>query len=547
MRYDAVIIGSGAGGGPLALRLSEAGLSVLVLEKGPRLNGSDYDHDEAAIESGLFTPDIKTDPHTVVTKKTTRPVRSTLGWVASCLGGGTEHMGAYLYRFHPVDFKMRSHFGEIDALADWPIAYNELEPYYSEAEWEMGVAGKAGANPFEGFRSKPYVMEPLDAHSIATDFEALCDSRGLTAFPTPRAVNPHAYLGRPICDYCESCAGYGCPVGARGTSQSALLSRAEATGNCQIETHAMVHTIVTDRQNTARGCVYWNHEGKEIEIEASLVCVCCSAVESARLLLLSKNPQFPDGLANSNGLVGRNLQFHAVTMGQGNFQRHTAPKSIFGDQRPFFGRSVMDYYFLPEGVSSLNKGGVLRFGFVPRMPLATERKVRSQSGRHLENPDLQQAIELNLQNERSIYFEAFHDFLPTPDTYVSLDPEVKDKWGLPSAQISLGLHPHHKIAGKWLGEKAASLMDGLGARDISFSSIGGTSSYLVMGTCRFGDHADTSVLDINCKTHEVENLYVVDGSFMPSSGGGPPTLTILANSFRVADHLVRRANSGDFS
>ena len=243
MRYDAVIIGSGAGGGPLALRLAGAGMKVLVLEKGPRLGPRDYAHDELAVERGMFTPDTATDPHAVVTRKTKTPTRMALGWVASCVGGGTEHMGAYLYRFHPVDFRMRSHFGALDGFADWPFSYEELEPYYAMAEHEVGVAGLAGANPFEGRRSGPYPLPPLPAHPVSRQLEALCAARGLTAFPTPRAINSRPYGGRPACAFCENCSGYGCPKGARGSSQAALLSRAEATGHCTILPNVMVHTV----------------------------------------------------------------------------------------------------------------------------------------------------------------------------------------------------------------------------------------------------------------------------------------------------------------
>ena len=536
MRCDAVIIGSGAGGGPLALRLAQAGWKVLVLEKGPRLTAADYEHDEIAIERGLFLPDPAADPHTVVTRRTTTPMRTMLGWIASCVGGGTEHMGGYFYRFHPVDFRMRSHFGDRYGFADWPFSYGDLEPYYCEAERELGVSGHAGANPFEGPRSAPYPLPPLAAHPVADALEAACEGRGLTAFPTPRAVNSIAYRGRPACSYCPGCASYGCPTGARGTAQSALLSRAEATGNCRVEAGAMVHRICVDSRNRATGCVYWNQAGEEIEVAAGITCVCCSAIESARLLLLSRTPRFPDGLANGNGLVGRYLQFHAVTMGEGTLP--AAAEAQTTDEGPFLGRSVMDHYFLPAGVSDLDKGGLLRFGLTPRTPLASARAVLARHRSPFWGRTLKAELRTAFHTERKVYFEAFHDFLPTPRTHVDLDPDVRDRWGLPVARISLDPHPHHRTAGQWLAQRGGDLLADLGARELSFPHIGGTSSYLVMGSCRAGCDPATSVLDANCRTHEVENLFVVDGSFMPSSGGAPPTLTILANSFRVATYIA---------
>ena len=547
MRYDAVIIGSGAGGAPLALRFATAGMKTLVLEKGPDHQLADYEHDELALEEGLFTPSPGDDPHAVVTPKTTTPILSTLGWGASCVGGGTAHMGSYLFRFHPADFRMGSLFGDAARnglesaeanLVDWPFSYDALEPYYAAAEREIGVAGRAGANPFEGPRSAPYPMPPLKAHPIAARLEGACAKRGLTAFPTPRGVNSIPRQGRPACAYCECCAGYGCPTGARGSTQAALLPRAEATGNCDVLAGAMVHTITVDRRGRASGCVFWDVDGMEREVAADVVCVACSAVESARLLLMSASSRFPDGLANNNGLVGRNLQFHAVTMGYGEFSLDSAAGEILRDPHPFLGRSVMDYYFLPDGVAELPKGGLLRFGFMPRAPIAIGRRALAESPGDLWGESLKQAIRRRYAEQRSVSFEAFHDFLPNERTAVELDPAIKDKWGLPAARIKLDLHPHHRICGEWLAARAGELLDDLGAETISITDIGGTSSYLVMGTCRAGDDPDASVLDANCQAHEVGNLYVVDGSFMPTSGGGPPTLTILANSFRVADRIV---------
>lgn len=539
MGLDAVIIGSGAGAGPLALKLSLAGLKVLVLEKGRRLSREDYAHTPATIEDGLFTPDMSDDPHMVVTKKTVQPIRSHLGWVASCVGGGTEHMGAYLYRFHAADFEMRTRFGDRDGLADWPYRYDDLEPYYREAEDAVGVSGLAGANPFEGPRSGDYPMPPLTAHPIADAVEAACAARGLTAFPTPRAVNSTRYNDREACRYCETCAGYGCPVGARGSSQEALLARAEATGNCTVQAQAMVSKITTNDIGEATGCRYQDEQGNDVDVQARMVFVCCSAVESARLLLLSKSDRFPNGLANENGLVGKNLQFHAVTMGQGliddpGHDHSTAP--------PFIGRSVMDHYFLPDTVSTLAKGGILRFGFVPRAHLLGHQNVAAQQGG--QNGAQAGPPHPNRAAERGIYFEVFHDFLPSPDCHVSLDPVHSDKWGLPCARIALDIHPHHKIAGRWLGERGCEILRDIGARQVGLSDIGGTSSYLVMGTCRAGEDPQSSVLDPYCRAHNIPNLYVVDGSFMPTSGGAPPTLTILANSFRVADHVLKHAANG---
>ena len=543
---DALIVGSGAGGGPLALALSRAGLDVLVLEKGLRHRREDYPADEVEqARRRLFVPRLEDEPHTVVTLKTTTPVPTELGWIAVCLGGGTVHMGSYLYRFHPEDFRLRSRLGPYEEIADWPFGYDELEPYYARAEREVGVAGLSGATPFEGPRSAPYPLPPLDSHPLARHVEEACRRRGLHPFPTPRAVNSRPYQGRPVCAYCDHCGGFGCRTGAKGSVQEALIPRAERTGRCEVRTGCMAKEILVDRRGRAAGCVYLDVSGAEREARARVVFVCCSAIESARLLLLSRSARFPDGLANGSGLVGRHLQFHGVTMGQAGFRIDRHPALPLSPWHPFLGVSVMDHYFLPAGVSDWPKGGILRFDMSPSHPLAAFGRIAG-SGPPLWGMELKRRLREEVADRRAVFFEVFHDFLPNDRTFVELDSEVRDRWGLPVARIHLDLPAHHRAAGGWIFQRACEILDDLGAEDFQALSLGGTSAYLVQGTCRAGLDPRTSVLDPWCRAHEVPNLYVVDGSFLPTSGGAPPTLTILANSFRVADHAIAHWRRGDF-
>lgn len=440
---------------------------------------------------------------------------------------------------------MRRRFGAVEELADWPYSYDDLEPYYSRAEWEVGVAGQAGANPHEGHRSRPYPMPPLSAHPLAESLEEICQRRGLHLFPTPRGVNSRPYQGRPSCIYCESCAGFGCEVGAKGSAQEALIDRAEATGRCEIRSRSMVHRITVDARGRATGCVFYDDAGREHEVRARVVCVCCSAVESARLLLLSRSPRHPDGLGNAHGHVGRHLQFHAVTMGVARIPVGQPPDPKLADRHPFLGRSLMDHYFLPDGVASLAKGGILRFGMFPRSPLNTAAFLVSRATEVPWGEDLKALLTAHYRDFTTVHCEAFHDFLPNRQTFVELDPEVRDIWGLAVARIHLGVPEHHRIVGRWLFDRAAEILSELGAEEITATDLGGTSSYLVHGTCRAGHDSRSSVLNPYCQVHDIANLFVVDGSFMPTSGGASPTLTILANSFRVADHLVARLRSGE--
>ncbi|HYC89229.1 MAG TPA: GMC family oxidoreductase [Thermoanaerobaculia bacterium] len=475
--YDAIVIGSGAGGGAVAWRLASAGWRVLVLEKGPRHARRDYRRD-GGLKPGEFIPALDVDPHTVVTRRTTTPVRTTLGWIATCVGGGTVHMGGYFYRFHPDDFRMRTRFGAYLGVADWPYSCDELEPYYAVAERMMGVS------------------TALRVHPFAERVDAAGRRRGWHPFPTPRAINAEEYDGRPACEYCALCASYGCPVGARGTSQETFIAHAERSGRCEVRPLSMVRRIEREGDRVT-GCTYLDAEGREHFAAARVVCVSASAIESARLLLLSN-------LGNEEGQVGRNLQFHAVTMGEASFVAFPE-----GDS-PFLGRSIGDFYFLPEGVSDLPKGGMIRFGLTP--------------------------------GRAGLYFEVFHDFLPNEHTFVTLDDATTDRWGLPAARIHLDVPAHHRRAGRFLADRALDLCEDLGATEGITTDVGGTSAYLVHGTCRAGGDPRTSVLDPFCRVHALRNLYVADGSFMPTSGGASTTLTIVANALRTADHILARAS-----
>src|SRR5215216_4730641 len=176
---DVLIIGSGAGGGPLAASLAKAGYEVLVLEKGPFYQREDYVYDEVATtRRDFFLPVMQAEPHMLVRAGDPWPVPTFLGWIGNCVGGGTVRMGGFLYRFHPDDFHMGSRYGSYEAIADWPYSYDDLEPYYTRAEWEAGISGAAGANPFEGPRSKPYPLPPLDTHPLTARLEEACRRLG---------------------------------------------------------------------------------------------------------------------------------------------------------------------------------------------------------------------------------------------------------------------------------------------------------------------------------------------------------------------------------
>lgn len=544
--YDVLVIGSGAGGGPLAARLSAAGWQVLLLEKGRQRRREEYTHDEVEmLHRDFFVPTPLDEPHVLLPHGHAQPQPTQLGWVGNSVGGGTVRMGGYFYRFQPDDFRMRSRFGEFESLADWPYTYDELEPYYAQAEQDLGVSGVAGATPFEGFRSTPYPLPPIDAHPLTEHLANACRRLGWHPFPTPRAILSRPYRGRPACSYCGFCAGFGCSTGARSTVQETYVAQAVASGRCELRPMAMVREVTLGPDGRASGCVYVDAEGREHEARARVVCVCCSAVESARLLLLSKSARFPNGLANSSGQVGRNLQFHGFSNGRARFRYANHPDKPLRDDNPFLECSLADHYFLPPGVSPLAKGGLIRYGFPAHAPIAAAQRAAEEGPELLWGQALERRLREYFHDYLTVDFEVFHDFIPNDRTYVTLDPQVRDRFGLAAARIHLDVPEHHRVAGRWLVERGLEALHEMGADEVQPEEIGENAPYLVHGTCRMGRDPQLSVLDPSCRAHDVPNLYVVDGSFMPTSGGASPTLTILANSLRSADHMLARAKRGE--
>jgi choline dehydrogenase-like flavoprotein len=320
---------------------------------------------------------------------------------------------------------------------------------------------------------------------------------------------------------------------------------AEQTGNCEVRPQCMAREIIVRPNGRVDGCIYIDKFGRENKLRAKIVAVCCSAMESARLLLLSSSRLYPNGLANSSGLVGRHLQLHGYSAGSGFLPDIPQTEK---QRRYALGRSVMDYYLLPPSVTDLPKGGILRFDLANRHPIrASQRLAQEPSGRLLWGKRLKQKLNQNFRETLEVEFEVFHDFLPNPNSYIDLDPHVKDRWGLPVARIHLADTPHQQKAGGWLVDRGLEILKTMGAEQVTATAIGKTTPFLVHGTCRAGKKPRESVLNEFCQAHDAPNLWVVDGSFMPTSGGAPSTLTIMANSFRAADAILAGANRGDFN
>jgi choline dehydrogenase-like flavoprotein len=546
---DAVIVGSGAGGSPVAFELARAGAKVVVLEKGRALRDEELVHDEIQMcRRNFFIPYPRDEPHVLRYGEGGRPTRSNEAWTSNVVGGGTVHMSAYFMRMKPIDFRLKSTLGKIEGanLADWPIQYSDLEPFYARTEREVGVSGRWKAHPFEEPRSSDYPMPPLAEHEFAKHIDETCKKLGLHPFPTPRGINSREFNGRAACTYCALCGSFGCEVGAKGSTSVSLLPRAVQTGNCEVRPRSMVTEVLVGKDGRASGVVYLDSAGLAQTQPAKCVIVACTAVESARLLLLSRSNRFPNGLANGSGLVGKNLLFSGFGKGHGLFPFRDRPdREWMTEPSPFIQRALQDFYTLEKPVNGVKKAGTILFAFYHPNPINTAERVAKSGPNKAWGTTLKQRLRDEASGARCLDFETFTEYLATDGSYVDLDQGTRDRYGLPAARITIGRHPLDHAATAILIDKGMSVLKGLGAASTEVTAQSGETKILQGGTCRFGTDPAQSVLDASCRAHEVDNLYVSDGSCFPTSGGVPTTLTILANAFRVGAKIAERFKAGE--
>src|SRR5581483_10214489 len=310
-QVDFVVVGAGAAGGIVAKELSTAGFQVVVLEQGPYLREADFVHDELKfkdvfdppfIGQEFLTNDHSLQPNTFRRTENDRAVRAAFVQYGKCVGGGSVHFAANYWRFHEVDFVERSRWGDVPgaALADWPITYADLEPYYTKAEWELGVSGMAGANPFDPPRSKPYPLPPMPVKSSGVLLERAARKLGLHPYPAPVAVLSKPYRGRSACAHCGFCISFGCEWGAKSSSLATVIPMAENTGRCEIRPKSYVREVSTDKHGRINGVIYFDTHRREHLQRAKAVVICANGAETPRLLLMSNSNAHPHGLANSS-------------------------------------------------------------------------------------------------------------------------------------------------------------------------------------------------------------------------------------------------------
>ncbi len=537
---DFCIVGSGAAGGILAAQLSEAGFSVVVFEQGPYLRPFEFTHDEVGVWlngelSGSPADFPQTFRATEDEEATVQPVIPPLIY-AQLVGGSSVHYTANLWRFKPVDFNERSVLGPISGtgFADWPVTYDELEPYYTRVDWEIGVSGAPG--PYDPRRSRPYPMPPLPIKSSGALLERGARAMGYRPFPAPMAILSESHNDRAACVQCGFCMAYGCEVGAKSSSLSAMIPRAEATGRCEIRPESTVHRIELDDQGRAREVRYWDAEGTEHAQRAKAVILAANGAETTRLLLMSESNRSPDGLANSSGMVGQHLMFNGQTNAFGTFAE---PLNEF--KGPQVTRVLWDWYETDPQRGFYGGGGMdgrLSFGPVLFAGL----------GKPLDLPPIGPEGKAWVQHAyaRSMEVACHSTSLPLASNSVSLDPQVRDKLGRPALRVTYRDHDDDLAMMRYLQDRAVEILEAAGAESIwKYPIVPQTLGAHLLGTARMGDDPASSVVDRYHRTHDVENLFICDGSSFVTSGRGQPTMTIMALAFRAADHLAEFARRGE--
>ena len=544
---DFLVIGGGGAGAIVAKELSAAGFQVIVLDQGPYLHEEDFRHDELKTKD-IWNPPPNIGQPTLVNDHSLQPntFRKTPNETAKvkpfaqygrCIGGGTVHFTGNYWRFHEIDFIERSRWGAVEGagLADWPITYADLEPFYTKAEWDLGVSGLSGVSPFDPPRSKPYPLPPMPVKSSGVLLERGARKLGWHPFPAPLAILSQPYRGRAACGHCGFCESFGCEWGAKSSTLATVIPMAEKTGRCEIRPDSYVRKISTDKGGRVDGVIYFDSHKQEHFQKAKSVVVCCNGSETPRLLLMSKSNLFPQGLANSSGLVGKYFMVDQGSMAVGTFEH---PMGEYKSVRVT--RIVHDFYDSDPKRGFYGGGGIdARFEGYPisfalnGLPPGTPRW----------GAGFKKTLSENFTRTVNVFSHT--TCLPVESNSISLDPGLKDAWGLPATRVTYKTHAEDFKTLEFFTQRSLELLDAAGAiQKWSYPEGDKTAAVHLLGTCRMGNNPKSSVVNKDHRAHDVPNLFIVDGSSFVTSGRNQPTCTIQALAYRAADRMAQAAKNG---
>jgi choline dehydrogenase-like flavoprotein len=538
--WDVIIVGSGAGGGSAAGVLAAAGKRVLVLERGrwrDYVNSGHRDHlrNHRLFQHGHNTgPELAGNPRVFVDplghEHQVAPHQPGYQPLASAVGGGTLVYGAQAWRFHPLDFRMASTYGVPDgsSLADWPLDYDELAPWYDRAEWEIGVAGTAGGDPNGGPRTRDFPMPPLPPSGSHDVLRRGADKLELKTIAVPLALNSVPRDGRPACIQCGSCIGFPCPVDAKNGTQNTALKRALDSGNCTLITGVVAERIATDDGGKVIGVDVIHDDGRRERLRSRAVIVAAAAIETARLLLASRTGREPNGLGNNSDHLGRHLQGHYYPGALGLFD-----EVVGSSLGPGPSIATTDYN---HGNPSIVGGGMLAddFVFTPMMfwqaqwPAGVPRWGEAAKAWMRANFHHVTQVRGPVQE------------IPSPQARVELSREVRDSRGRPVARISGTTHGETVRTAQFMRARAEDWLRAAGARQIwSREPVLALSAHQHQaGTARMSATAETGVTDKWGRVWGHDNLFVADGALHVTNGGYNPVLTIVALGMRVGQAVA---------
>ena len=505
--FDIVIIGSGAGGGTIARELAATGAQILIVERGDFIPQEDHNWNPSSVWKDLRYRTTET-----WIDESGKPFRP---YTHYCVGGNTKFWGTVMYRLRPDDFREMQHADGVSPA--WPIDYDTLAPFYDRAEAMYDVHGEAGVDPTEGPRN-PYPFPPVPHSKVVGEIVDELREQGLHPTPLPLAL-------RENCVFCNACNSFACKIHAKGDAEVCAVRPAIANANVTLWTNATARKLITDSTGTKIEAVEIDRGNGAERVSAPLVIVSCGAVNSAALLLRSATDKHRNGLANSSGLVGKRYMAHLATMLQG-FHPFRVNDTVF--QKTV---AINDFYLkgrrVPFPLGQIQSQG--RTHGV--MAQAAQRDFMAHFGALAARIPEVPVWAFDAWVARGVDWLAMTEDLPREENRVTVEAD---------GRIRLTYSPNNLTAHHELVDETKRILQELGFWIVMTHSHKAKNTTHQCGTVVFGTDPATSVLDTYCKTHDVDNLYVVDASFFPSSAAVNPGLTIVAQAIRVADHLKGR-------